>query len=554
MHLATPAGLAEATLLPELIAVLSQQPCTHGQVLAVPVDLTLQITAADAQQAQEQQQPAAKASSTGSGKGTSRGLSGQRQTGGADSAGNATGSSGKSHAAVSTEGSPLPAAAGSREPVPAADKQRAGSQRELTWADQQQQGDSAMGADVAPLRRSTGGGAGAAFQQRVASCAAASGAGKGMHHSRSMPQLGKVEQLLPEGASVEFDSCDETDLWDKQDMQQAQQVAQGIHLRRADSSSSLPDLQSGQRGVSTDVWKGDAGSAVAPSTASVATELAAEEQRPVFGGLSGISRQQSGTQLSFAAEVHAVLHVRLLLDTEDGSSSVLAAACAPAQAPAGPQMSPFAAGGGVNGLDDAALPLSEGGLQMQHTITQQPSILLLGAAHTGGPTAEQQQIVQTAVALLAALLCGCALLLRSTGAAAVLVLCAALVNVVCMAAALHPALFRRPGRFLQRVLRLQQMHSSHAHAHAHSHHHHHHSSSHHGLKCQHSKGSTAGAGLGQHSNGLSQQRKLHGLRLQLLCGSFVKEALGLLEQQILAFRDMQEAPDSCSGALWFLGL
>jgi hypothetical protein len=199
----------------------------------------------------------------------------------------------------------------------------------------------------------------------------------------------------------------------------------------------------------------------------------------------------------------------------------------------------------VSGLDDAALPLSDGGLQMQHTITQHPSILLLGAGHTAGPTAEQQQIVQTAVALLAALLCGCALLLRSTGAAGVLVLCAALVNIVCMAAALHPALFRRPGRFLQRVLRLQQAHSSHAHAH--SHHHHHHGSSHHGLKRQHSKGSTAGAGPGQHSSGLSQQRKLQGLRLQLLGGSFVKEALGLLEQQIHAFRDMQEAPDSCSG-------
>jgi hypothetical protein len=556
VHLATPAGLAEATLLPELIAVLSQQPCTHGQVLAVPVDLTSQVTAAVAQRAQEQQQQqvAAKANSTGSGQGPAR----QWRTGGAaDSAGNASSSS-KVQAAVSTEGSSLPSAAVSREPVPAADKLRESSQRELTWADQQQQGDGDVGADVAPLQHSTHGGAAAGFQHRAAPCGAASAAGKGMPHSRSMPQLGEVDHLLPAAASVEYDSCDETDLWAEQDVQQAQQVAQTIHLRRrADSSSSLPDLQSGQRGVSTDSWKGDgpAADSCTAGAASAAAELAAEEQRPGFAGLSRIYRQQSWAQLSFAAEVHAVLHVRLLLDTEDGSSSVLDASCAPA----GPQISPFAVRAGVSGLDDAAMPLPDGSLQMQHTIAQQPSILLLGAEHTR-PTAEQQQIVQTAVALLAALLCGCALLLRShTGAAsAVLVLCAALVNVVCMAAALHPALFQRPGRFLQRVLRLQQVHSSYAHAHSHHHHHHqnhhHHGGSHHGLKGQHSKRSTAGAGpVGQHSSGLSQQRKLRGLRLQLLGGSFVKEALGLLEQQINAYRDMQESPDSCSGGWWCCG-
>jgi hypothetical protein len=429
------------------------------------------------------------------------------------------------------------------------------------------------------MRRSFGGGRVPAAAQQAASCTGPPAAGKGllaMHYSRSMPHLGQLERLLPDTASVEFDSCDEADRFEEQQevWEQRQLDSVSAALRpRADSSSSLPDLPPHQqRGLSLGSFKADAvmGSdlstvgtvAAAGGAGAAASSTGTDEQRPVAGGLAGILRQQSGTHLSFAAEVHAVLHVRLLLDTENGSSTQPAAAapCLPAAAAtepavAGRHISPFALAGALDVLDDSGMPLSGSLLEMQHTaLPQTPSILQLGTTEPAPPSAAQQQLLQTAAALVAALLCGLALLLPSTGAASILVLCAALANLACMAAALQPLRFSRATRSLQRLLRLG--HSSHAHAHAHghqprsSHIHHHHSSHHHhhGVKRQHSKRPSAPSG--QHSSTCSAAapgRKLQGLRLQLLGGSFVKEALGLLEQQIAAYRDSLESPDSCSG-------
>lgn len=213
-------------------------------------------------------------------------------------------------------------------------------------------------------------------------------------------------------------------------------------------------------------------------------------------------------------------------------------------------------------LDDSGLPLSGSALEMQHTtLPQTTSILQLGTTDPAPSSAAQQQLLQTTAALVAALLCGLALLLPSTGAASILVLCAALANLACIAAALQPVRFSRVARFLQRVLRVG--HGGHAHAHAHghlsrsshAHHHHsghhHHHHHHHGVRRQHSKRPSATSG--QHSScSAAPSCKLQGLRLQLLGGSFVKEALGLLEQQIAAYRDSLESPDSCSGMRqWF---
>lgn len=576
IYLATPAGLAEATLLPELIAVLSRLPCTHAEhVLAVPVNLTLQVPNTDTEQEQQEQQEqeqqqAARRGSISRGQPT------------AGQAGNHNSSSDSKQPEGSKGGSPPPPAAAGRG-LFAADGGKFGSQKGLTWADQRQQegsSDDCTADFAAATRHSFGGGrrVHADPVQQAASTTGLSAAGKSslvMHHSRSTPHLGQLEWLLPDTASIEFDSCDEADRFEEQELREQQQQldSRSAALRpRADSSSSsLPNLlpPHQQRGLSVDSWKADAGIGSDLSTAAAAAGGAAgstgtDEQRPAVGGLSGILRQQSCTHLSFAAEVHAVLHVRLLLDTETGSSMQPAAAapCMPAAAAtvpaaAGCHISPFALAGALSVLDDSGLPLSStSALEMQHTaLPQTTSILQLGATDPAPPSAAQQQLLQTTAALVAALLCGLALLLPSTGAASILVLCAALANLACMAAALQPVRFSHMARFLQRALRLG--HGGHAHAHAHgylsrsSHAHHHNNSGHHGVKRQHSKRPSATSG--QHSaRSAAPSRKLQGLRLQLLGGSFVKEALGLLEQQIAAYKDSLESPDSYSGMRqWF---
>lgn len=579
IHLATPAGLAEATLLPELIAVLSQLPCTHEEhVLAVPVNLTLQVPAADTeqehdQQEQEQQQAAR------------WGCISRAQPAAGQAGNNSSSTSDSKQPAASKSGSSPPPAAAAGRGLSVADRGKLGSQKGLTWADRQRQqegsSDDCSADFAADSRRSFGGGRVPAAAQQAAFCTGSPAAGKGllaMHHSLSTPHLGQLERLLP--ASVEFDSCDEADRFEQQQevREQRQQRDSGsAALRpRADSSSSLPDLPPHQqRGLSLDSWrKADAvmGSdlstvgtaAVAGGAGAAASSTGADEQQPTVGGLSGILRQQSGTHLSFAAEVHAVLHVRLLLDTESGSSMQPAAAgpCLPAAAGtepavAGRHISPFALAGALDVLDDSGMPLSGSLLEIQHTaLPQTPSILQLGTTEPAPPSAAQQQLLQTAAALVAALLCGLALLLPSTSAASILVLCAALANLACMAAALQPLRFSSATRPLQRLLR--PGHSSHAHAHAHghqprsSHIHHHHSSHHHhhhGVKRQHSKRPSAPSGQRSGTcSAAAPARKLQGLRLQLLGGSFVKEALGLLEQQIAAYRDSVESPDSCSAS------
>lgn len=577
IYLATPAGLAEATLLPELIAVLSQLPCTHEEhVLAVPINLTLQVPTADTEQEQqEQEQVQEQAARRGS---VSRGQTAAGQAGSHNSSSDSKG------------GSPTPPAAAGRG-LSAADRGKLGSQKGLTWADQQQRegssDDCAADFFAADERRSFGGRVPAAVQQ-AASCtgglsAAAGKSSLAMHHSRSTPHLGQLEQLLPDTASIEFDSCDEADRFEEEQelREQQQRDSRSAALRaRADSSSSLPDLlPQQQRGLSVDSWKADAGigsdlstGAAAAGGAGAAGSPGTDEQRPVVvGGLSGSFRQQSSTHVSFKAEVHAVLHVRLLLDTENGSrmQPAPAAPCMPAAAAgqetapaaAGRHISPFALAGALDVLDDSGLPLSGSALQMQHTfLPQTTSILQLGTTDPAPPSAAQQQLLQTTTALVAALLCGLALLLPSTGAASILVLCAALANLACMAAALQPVRFSRAARSLQRVLRLGRGGHAHAHGHLsrsshahhhHSSHHHHHHHHHHGVKRQHSKRPSAASG--QHSTcAAAPARKLQGLRLQLLTGSFVKEPLGLLEQQIAAYRDSVESPDSCSGMRqWF---
>jgi hypothetical protein len=551
VHLATPAGLAEATLLPELIAVLSQQPCTHGQVLAVPIDLALDVTLTDADHQQHQQEQEAFARvSTGS----LQAAAASKQQGSVLAGGSSNGRS-KDHGAVGDPSLP-PHAAVQGAQVPA-ERAKGGSQLRLTWADQLQSR-SYSSAD-AGLRRSTGGGAAAApVAQRSSSATgaiAAGSKGQDLLHSHSTPHLGQQQQVTSlSDTAAALDCADPDDAAiAEQDLQQQPQHGQlsSLGVRgRADSSSSLVDLQGRQKAgvASTEGLKRDSSSSSINlcSTRPDSSTCTSDEQRAVLGGLSGILRQSSSTQLSFAAEVHAVLHVRLLLDTEDGSSMLPAQP--EAAAPSGSSMhTPFAFVGAGEVLDDTGLPFCDSSLGLQQTITQTPSILQLGPSQPKVPTAEQQQLLHVAVALLAALLSALAILLRSSVGAAVLVTCAALANCACVALALQPAWFRGAGRSLQRLLQLQPVLST---TNSHGHHHHHHKQ-HHGPRGQHSRDSGAG-GHGVHSYAsvggtLTAQRKLQGLRLQLLGGSFVKEALGLLEQQINAYRTMQEAVDSCSG-------
>jgi hypothetical protein len=708
VHLATPAGLAEATLLPELIAVLSQQPCTRGQLLAVPVNLTLQLTATDTPQQQQQQEQD----------------TGQQQQ--QQQAGHASGmlrrASAPAHKAPrnapqlqrhSQQGVPnmlrrasapveasaaaaAAAAAGAgQEYLPALDRGRPGSQKGLTWADQQQQQQQQQeegnedADDATPQRKSSGSGGGGgggdvgqssspssssiqrstsattvapSFAPTVAPAAVAAagvggvgGAGgvKGapqLHHSRSTPQLGELERLLSLDTAVEFDSCDEADLVGadvafEQDVQQQQQQQ---HDSRGGGMRSRHDAQAGAPSLSGGSWyehptglpdphapqsRNEVSEGPQLTNTAVGGDAAgnrADQQQQqqgaaaLGGGFPGIFRQQSiSGQLAFAAEFHAVLHVRLLLDAEDGTSSVLSSdgtsgVTGSTRGPLGGALlsqgvSPFAAAGAAAGLETSTslsmlLPDGQGlqtQLTSQHAINQAPSVLLLGQSQGFGPFAQQQQQLQTAAAMATVVLCALALLLQSSTAASLLVTCAAFLNVACMALLLRPAWFRGVGRSLRRRLRQQQLqaqHSSHLHSHHHhhtGHHHtgHHHRNSsgqhrtHHGSKWQqqqqqqHSKGSSgAGAGpskhssshlQGQHSSssspdstargdnssgnsssggggGLQAQQKLHGLRLQLLGGSYVKEALGLLEQQINAYRHMHELRDSsCSGGLQF---
>ncbi|KAF8061976.1 ODA7 [Scenedesmus sp. PABB004] len=200
--------------------------------------------------------------------------------------------------------------------------------------------------------------------------------------------------------------------------------------------------------------------------------------------------------LEFSAEVFAVLHVQLL----PGGSEA-----APLPRGAAPDAGgPATAGGGVGG--DA------------------PGVLVLGG-HARGPLAPAELQVLSALGLAAAALSCLALLLLQTRAGPPLVLAAAALHAICMLAAARP---RWPRALLQR------RRPAHAGAAA-------------PAQPSSRPGSAAGGAAPCGAGGAASPLVApEGLRLRLLGGGFVREALGLLEEQIAACRAMRAAAEAHS--------
>lgn len=261
-------------------------------------------------------------------------------------------------------------------------------------------------------------------------------------------------------------------------------------------------------------------------------------------GTSGSNQQgflgQQGQEV-LPNEVYAVLHVRLLLSDADDTAS---AAVRSVTATAG-SASPFAA--------VSAAPLADSSEQGSR-ISAAPSIVMLGSVQqrAGRQMTTQEQQVLSAAGCLAAVLCAVALLFRQTAAGPLLILLAALVNLSCMALSARPGCVRSASKRMLRLL--QRLH---------------------GLlfrRANQQRMSSGGVSSQQAPGGglLSPRTSLlattdssstklpsvpadggraagSGLRLRLLGASFVKEPLGLLQEQISAFKAMQDQAFNAAG-------
>jgi hypothetical protein len=287
------------------------------------------------------------------------------------------------------------------------------------------------------------------------------------------------------------------------------------------------------------------------------------------GSMTGTSRpslplqQQQGEQeelrLSFMSEreVYAVIHVQLLPGCSDSSIASRAASAAAASSPF-VQAAAAAAGTGTAAAAAASTAAA----------SATPSVLVLGN-HKAVLTAQEQQCL-SAVGLLAGFLCGLGALLLHSSAGQLLVLAAAVLNAVCMVAAARPAWLHRALHYCRHSSRLKPS-ASLCVARSHG------SSSRPGsgwaaaagrqTPYGHSRtpswdvGTAAVAAAHPNLSSVVAAGALHeqhpsaaaaadsgaidvsaagGLRLRLLYGGFMREALGLLEEQILAYRSMRE--------------
>jgi hypothetical protein len=325
-------------------------------------------------------------------------------------------------------------------------------------------------------------------------------------------------------------------------------------LQKLHPAHSPPLLGTDSSGASPGFAAGSGGQALSSS------QETAERQdcRPAAGLEQQQQQQQTPAQLSFTSEVYAVLHVQLMTGADGGadggfdqgrvgstlfSPSVAAAAAADAQ-------SPFVAAN-ESMLDEAAVadvPQRDHSSSMHRS----HSVVMLGSTHSKTTQAlltQREQQLLSAAGIIAALLCCLALSSGST----VWLLLAAAVNVLCMWTAVDPSVTRCICSLTVRATAvaarrhqhnfLNQRNASCMHIASTSA-----AASTSALPAAHLAG-LATAGEGAASTGAAAATAATmaannliasgGIRIRLLGASFAKEALGLLEEQVNAFKHMQ---------------
>lgn len=239
---------------------------------------------------------------------------------------------------------------------------------------------------------------------------------------------------------------------------------------------------------------------------------------------------QQEQHLSFVKEVYAVLHVQLLHGSySDGSrpAAHTVSTAGSAVKPSGLSMQEAAAAGTAS--DDSQ--------QVDHA-----GVDVLGRAQGTNPgqlTHQQCQLL-SAAGLLAIVLCIMALLWVNSAAGPLLVFFASVINIACLAVSENSAQLRRVSRWLMQLWRLRRRPA-------------------HAFPKQGVEGEADMQAVydaeGQDEQTLAHTYAVHnaaddssGLRLRLLGAGFVREPLGLLQEQISAFKLLQERTAAVAAA------
>uniref|UniRef100_A0A383WN22 CRAL-TRIO domain-containing protein n=1 Tax=Tetradesmus obliquus TaxID=3088 RepID=A0A383WN22_TETOB len=375
------------------------------------------------------------------------------------------------------------------------------------------------------------------------------------------PAEGAVATPAAEHAAAALNSRQTADL--------AAAAAAGAECTATSVPAQQPDVQQQQQlARQGSVASSEASLASADAYEDSSSRVPAGSSGSSAGSISGTSRpslplqqqqqdEQEELRLSFMSEreVYAVIHVQLLpgcSDSSIASSSVSAATVSSPFARAAAAAADTAAGAAAAASGSSAAA---------------PSVLVLGN-HKAVLTAQEQQAL-SAVGLTAGLLCGLGALLLHSTAGQLLVLVAAVLNAACMAAAARPAWLHRAVHAFRHSSRLKaagstcitRSHSStnrpysswaaeaagraspYGHARTPSWDM---ASVAAGAVPPSASAASGDAALQQQDaaaaadSGALMVGAAGGLRLRLLYGGFMREALGLLEEQILAYRSVRE--------------
>lgn len=258
----------------------------------------------------------------------------------------------------------------------------------------------------------------------------------------------------------------------------------------------------------------------------------------------GVDQQEQHP--SFVKEVYAVLHVQLCFGRRNGDSSAVlhTGGLVDLSAATATQTESAAAG---TASDIASGVIKQGTKDVQ-LMAAAADANVVAAGHAQGPEHHQQTLQQqqmlSFVGLLTAVLCTLALLFLHSAGGPLLVCLSLVLNTACMAGSLQPAQMQRAMRRFQQLLQVRWP--------------------------SHSESATSSAGQQDHAvtdasaaeygDGLMEQplvdspasgsrrSGISGCRLRLLGAGFVREPLGLLQEQICAFGLLQDRTSSAVAA------